>query len=86
MKKVLYVLLALIAVLIIAAFAISEKYHFEKSITIKAPVDKIYPLISSTQGINQWNPWLKLDPKMKIDYSGTQGANRRPLLLGQHER
>lgn len=73
MKKALYILLALIAVVVIAIFVVPEKYNFEKSIVINAPAEKIYPHISSTKSFNQWNPWLKFDPAMKIDYSGTQG-------------
>lgn len=73
MKKLLYVLLALIAIVVIAMFAVAEKYHFEKSIVINAPAEKVYQNISSTKAFNQWNPWMKLDPAMKVEYSGTQG-------------
>lgn len=73
MKKLLYVLLALIVIVLIAVFTISEKYHYEKSIVINAPAEKVYSHISSTKAFNEWNPWLKLDPAMKVNYSGTQG-------------
>ncbi len=74
MKKFLYVLLALVASVVIAMFVVSEKYHFEKSIVINAPADKVYSHISSTKAINEWNPWLKIDPNMPITYTGTQGS------------
>lgn len=73
MKKLLYIILVLIAVVLIAVFAVSEKYHFEKSVVVNAPVEKVYPHIASTKAFNEWNPWLKLDPAMKMEYSGTQG-------------
>lgn len=73
MKKILYVLLALFAILLIAVFAISEKYHFEKSIVINAPAEKIYPHISSTKSFNEWNPWLQMDPNLQMEYSGNPG-------------
>lgn len=73
MKKLLYVLLALVAVVVIAMFAISEKYHFEKSIVINAPAEKIYPHISSMKAFNEWNPWLKMDPALKMEYTGNTG-------------
>ncbi len=73
MKKLLYVLLALIAALLIAIFVVSEKYHYEKSIVINAPAEKVYSHISSTRAFNEWNPWLKLNPDMKVDYYGVQG-------------
>lgn len=73
MKKLLYIFLGLVAVVLITVFAISEKYHFEKSIVINAPAEKVYPHISSTKAFNEWNPWLKIDPAMKVEYSGTPG-------------
>ena len=73
MNKILYILLALIALVLIAMFAVSEKYHFEKSIVINAPAEKVYSHINSVKAFNQWNPWLDLDPAMKIEYSGNQG-------------
>ncbi len=73
LKKILYVLLAIIAILVIAVFAISEKFTFEKSIVINAPAEKVYAHISSTKAFNEWNPWLKMDPALKMEYSGTSG-------------
>lgn len=73
MRKFLYFFLALVAIICIAIFSIAEKYHFEKTILIHAPADKVYSHINSVKKFNEWNPWLKLDPHMKIDYSGTPG-------------
>lgn len=74
MKKFLYVLLALLALLVVLIFTVSEKYHFEKSIVINAPADKIYPHLSSTRAFNAWNPWLKMDPNLKLEYTGIPGT------------
>lgn len=73
MKKFLKILLAIFAVLIISMFIIGEKYHFEKSIMINAPAEKVYAQINSSKAINQWNPWMKLDPNLKLQYSGNAG-------------
>lgn len=73
MKKLLYILLGLVATVLLAILLISEKYHFEKSITINAPAEKNYPHISSMKSFNEWNPWLKLDPNLKMEYTGTSG-------------
>ena len=73
MKKLLYILLALILLVVIAIFAISEKYHFEKSIVINAPVEKVYTHISSMKAFNDWNPWLKMDLNLTMNYTGTLG-------------
>lgn len=73
MKKFLKILLAIVAILIIVMFLMGKAYHFEKSIVINAPVEKVYAQINSTKGINQWNPWMKLDPNLKVTYSGNPG-------------
>lgn len=73
MKKFLKILLAIVAILIIVMFLMGKAYHFEKSIVINAPVEKVYAQINSTKAINQWNPWMKLDPNLKLTYSGNPG-------------
>lgn len=73
MKTLLKIIVAIVAVLLIAMFAVGKDYHFEKSIVINAPADKVYQNISSMKAFNHWNPWMKLDPNMKIDYSGNSG-------------
>ncbi|QOW08949.1 hypothetical protein Q73A0000_00595 [Kaistella flava (ex Peng et al. 2021)] len=73
MKKFLKILLAIVAILIIVMLLMGKAYHFEKSIIINAPVEKVYTQINSTKAINQWNPWMKLDPNLKVTYSGNPG-------------
>ncbi|WP_157450405.1 SRPBCC family protein [Chryseobacterium sp. CCH4-E10] len=72
--KILGVIILLFVVYaVIAMLAFSGNYHYEKSMIIKAPKEKVWNQISSMQSFNQWNPWMKLDPNMKITYSGTTG-------------
>ena len=73
MKKFFRILLVIIAILVIAMISIGKHYHYEKSIVINAPAEKIYSHISSTKAINEWNPWLKLDANLKVEYSGESG-------------
>lgn len=73
MKKTLKILLAIVAVVIIVMFVMGKSYHFEKSIVINAPLDKVYAHLNNTKSINEWNPWMKLDPTIKVKYSGNSG-------------
>lgn len=73
MKTFLKILLAAVVVLLIAMFAIGKAYHFEKSIVINAPAEKIYQNMNSMKAFNRWNPWMELDPNMKVEYSGNSG-------------
>ncbi|GEN76220.1 SRPBCC family protein [Chryseobacterium hagamense] len=63
----------LIVYAVIAMLAFGKNYHYEKSMVINAPKERVWQQISSMKAVNQWNPWLKLDPGMKLVYSGTEG-------------
>ena len=68
-----YILLFLaIAVAAILIYAATKPAHgtTSRSVTIKAPPEKIFPLIDSLRSMNTWNPFVKTDPNLKGDYSG----------------
>ncbi|REC49652.1 SRPBCC family protein [Chryseobacterium pennipullorum] len=72
--KILGIIILLIIVYaVIAMLAFDKKYHYEKSIVINAPKEKIWPYVGSNKGINEWNPFAKGDPNIQIVYSGTSG-------------
>ncbi|SIQ21627.1 Polyketide cyclase / dehydrase and lipid transport [Chryseobacterium sp. RU37D] len=73
LKIIGVIILLIIAYAIIAMLAFSKDYHFEKSVVINAPKEKVWQQISSMKGFNNWNPWMKLDPAMKITYTGVSG-------------
>ena len=69
-KKALIVIV--IAVVGILAFAATKPDTFvvQRATTIKAPPEKIFPLIDDYRSWAAWSPWEKLDPTMKRTYSG----------------
>ncbi|WP_228444842.1 SRPBCC family protein [Chryseobacterium echinoideorum] len=73
LKFIGIIILLLIVYAIIAMLAFGKIYHYEKSTTINAPKEKVWQQISSMRAFNHWNPWMKLDPNMKIVYSGNEG-------------
>ncbi|WP_372482944.1 SRPBCC family protein [Elizabethkingia anophelis] len=77
MKKFFKIMLWLFAIvfilLTVTMFVLGKKYHYEKSITINATPDKIWPHINSMKALNEWSPYMSLDPDMKRTYSGTSG-------------
>jgi hypothetical protein len=58
--------------LVLAAF-ISGDCNYEKSISINAPVEKVWQNTNTLKAMDQWSPWNDLDPKMKKDWTGTTG-------------
>lgn len=73
LKIIGVVILLIVLYAIIAVLAFGKNYHYEKSVVINASKERVWQQISSMQAVNQWNPWLKLDPGMKLVYSGTAG-------------
>jgi hypothetical protein len=56
-------------VLIFAAMR-PDSFRVQRSASIQAPPEKIFPLINDLRGFNTWNPFDKKDPKLKGTYSG----------------
>ncbi|MCD1116424.1 SRPBCC family protein [Chryseobacterium turcicum] len=67
------IILLFVVYAIIAVLTFGKVYHYEKSVVMNAPKEKVWQQISSMKSFNQWNPWMKLDKNMKINYSGISG-------------
>lgn len=68
---------AIIAIIVIAilgalGYAAISPDHFrvERTATIAAPPEKIFPLINDLRQWTAWSPWEKIDPALKRSYSG----------------
>lgn len=74
MLKVIAII-AVIAVVLLAGFAgyaatRPDTLRVERSVSIEAPPETIYPLIADLQTWRSWSPWEKKDPAMKRTYAG----------------
>ncbi len=70
LKTILLVVVVLILALVAFAATRPDTFRVERSATIKAPADKLFPLIDDFHAWAQWSPWEKLDPQMKRTHSG----------------
>lgn len=74
MLKILARVAALLALVVVAILAIAatkpDTFRVARSISIKAPPEKIFPLINDPHAFNTWNPFLKQDPAAKLTYHG----------------
>ena len=69
-KTIITILLGLIAVLLIYAATRPDDFRVQRSISIKAPPEKIFPLIADLHSWAAWSPYEKRDPAMKRTFSG----------------
>ena len=65
------VAIAIAAVLILAA-AKPDTFRVQRSVSIKAPAERIFPLISDFHQWLTWSPYEQKDPAMKRTYSGAE--------------
>jgi uncharacterized protein YndB with AHSA1/START domain len=70
LKKILVVLLVVVAGFLAYASTRPDTLRVQRSATIKAPPDKIYPLITDLRRWSVWSPWEKRDPAMKRTFGG----------------
>ena len=77
MKKFFKILLGFFLILflaiVIGMLVVGKKYHFEKSIVINAPVEKVWQNVNSMKAVNSWSPFMDYDKNMKQSYSGVSG-------------
>ncbi len=73
MKKVLLVLLIAVVAFLAYAATRPDTYRVERSATISAPAELIYPRIVDFQAFQSWSPWEELDPAMNRQLAGTPG-------------
>jgi len=66
------VIILVVAILALLAYAATKPDTFtvKRAATIKAPPEKVFPLISDFKNWPQWSPWETRDPNLKRIYSG----------------
>jgi len=64
------VIVVIVAGILIYAASRPDTFRVQRSASIKAPPDKIFPLINDLHAWNAWSPYEKKDPAMKRTFSG----------------
>ena len=72
MLKIIAVVVLALAVVAVLAYAATKPDTFtvRRSVGIKAPPDKIFPLVNDYKNWPQWSPYENRDPAMKRSFSG----------------
>ena len=68
------VLAIAIAVVLILAASKPNTFSVERAISVKAPPEKIFPLINDFHQWVSWSPYENKDPAMKRSYSGAESG------------
>ena len=78
MRKILTivgaVVLATIAVILVYAWTRPDSFRVERSASLNAPAEKIFPYIDGLKRWTEWSPYEGRDPAMKRTYSGAESG------------
>lgn len=76
--KILRMVLILISLLVIAAFAagnlLPTEIRVTRSIQIDAPIQRVFGILNSFEQYNQWSPWYELDPDAVYETLGQRSG------------
>jgi Polyketide cyclase / dehydrase and lipid transport len=73
-KIIAIVIAVLVVTVLIYAATRPDTFRVERSLSIKAPPEKIFPHINNFHQWQAWSPWEKIDPAAKTTYSGTNNG------------
>jgi uncharacterized membrane protein len=74
MKKLIIILGALVAVILIAAAIAPKDFTIERSVVINKPRLEVYDYLKMMENSKNWQPWSKKDPNMDEEISGVDGT------------
>jgi uncharacterized protein YndB with AHSA1/START domain len=83
LKKVLGGLAALIVIVIALGFVLPDEVHLKREITINAPQEEVFALVSDFNRWNEWSPWASIDPDAQYKVSGS-GVGQRMEWKSDH--
>ncbi|TDE16805.1 GNAT family N-acetyltransferase [Dyadobacter psychrotolerans] len=74
MKKLLYIILGLIVLVLVAGLIMPKNYAVEREIVINKPKAEVFEYLKSLKNQDNWSVWMKMDPNIKKEYKGTDGT------------
>jgi polyketide cyclase/dehydrase/lipid transport protein len=69
-KVIAIVLLVLIAAVLIYAATEPDTFRIQRSASINAPAEKIFPFINDFRNWVDWSPWERMEPELKRSFGG----------------
>lgn len=74
LKKILLAVAILVAIPLIVALFVKSEYMVEREITINKPRQEVFEYVKYIRNQDQYSKWNMMDPNMKKEYRGTDGA------------
>ncbi len=74
LKIVGLLVLAAVVILLIYVSTRPDQFRIARTVAIKASPDAIFPRIADLRRFNEWNPFAKADPAIKLAYGSTSAG------------
>jgi effector-binding domain-containing protein len=74
LKKVITVILLLLAAFVVTGYMLPKHVHVERSITIERPATMMFEILNGYRYFNEWSPWAKRDPNAEFIISGPESG------------
>ena len=81
LKTILIAAAIALALFLVYVTTRPDTFKVSRSTQIKAPPDKIFPLINDLRAYNTWNPYAKKDAAIKLTYSGPAAGTGAKFLF-----
>jgi uncharacterized protein YndB with AHSA1/START domain len=79
MLEIIAIIAAVLAVAVLVVLLLAstkpDTFSVQRSVVVKAPAERIFPLISNFHQWANWSPWEDRDPTMKRTFSGSESGN-----------
>ncbi len=74
LQIILYVILAIIAIIVILGLLLPKQYQLSSSIIINRPKDEVFNFVSHLKNQTQFSKWVMADPDIELTYTGEDGT------------
>ena len=74
LKKILLVLVGIIALVLIVALFVKKEYAVERDITIEKPKYEVFEYVKYLKNQDNFSKWATMDPAMIKEFRGTDGT------------
>ncbi len=70
LKKILIALVVIVAAFLVVVAMQPSEFRVERTTTIAAPPEAVFPHVNDLHKWDAWSPWAKLDPNAKVGFDG----------------
>jgi len=74
LKKILLVLIAVVAAFLLVVALQPSDYRVERTVTVDAPPQRVFAHVNDFRKWQAWSPWAKLDPDAKLTFEGPEAG------------